>query len=296
MTTTSIPTPHAVSPAARDAALAALAPAAWGTTYVVTATLLPPDRPLLAATMRSLPAGLALLAMTRRLPRGSWWWRTVVLGTLNFGAFAPLIFYAAYHLPGGVAATVGSLQPLLVALLSLLVLKTRPPTTVLVSSVVGAGGVALLALTAEARLDPLGVLAMLVATSLMAVAIVLTKKWGSPERPLVVTGWQLTVGGLALAPATLLLEGVPDALTGPNILGFAYIGIFGTVLSYVLWFRGIDRLPPTSVSLLGLANPLVAAIAGFLVLGQTLTPWQLLGFAVALGAVIVGQTRHHDHS
>ncbi|MFC3453246.1 hypothetical protein [Amycolatopsis speibonae] len=62
----------AAKPTLRDAGLAALTPASWGTVYVVTATMLPPDRPLSAAVLRALPAGLLLLALTRRLPR----WRT----------------------------------------------------------------------------------------------------------------------------------------------------------------------------------------------------------------------------
>ncbi|TMQ91250.1 EamA family transporter [Actinomadura soli] len=271
-------------------ALAAFAPASWGTTYVVTTTLLPPDRPLLAATLRALPAGLILLAVTRRLPRGEWWWKSIVLGMLNFGAFFPLIFFAAYRLPGGVAATIGSVQPLVVALLSLGVLRVRPARAVLYAALAGTGGVALLTLSSEARLDPLGIGAMLVATSLMATAIVLAKKWGRPESPLVMTGWQLTVGGLALAPLTLAAEGVPSTVTGDNVLGFAYLGLVGTAIAYALWFRGIDRLPATSVSLLGLTNPMVATMAGLLILGQTLTPWQIVGFTIALGALVAGQT------
>ncbi|MGH3242693.1 MAG: EamA family transporter [Spirillospora sp.] len=273
-----------------DLALAALAPASWGTTYVVTTTLLPPDRPLLAATLRALPAGLILLAVTRRLPRGAWWWKSAVLGMLNFGAFFPLIFFAAYRLPGGVASTIGSVQPLVVALLSLGVLRVRPARAVLYAAFAGTGGVALLTLSADARLDPLGVGAMLTATSLMATAIVLAKKWGRPESPLVMTGWQLTVGGVVLAPFTLAVEGVPSTLTGENVLGFAYLGLVGTAIAYALWFRGIDRLPATSVSLLGLTNPMVATMAGLLILGQTLTPWQLVGFTIALGALVAGQT------
>ncbi|TDB78946.1 EamA family transporter [Actinomadura sp. KC216] len=271
-------------------ALAALAPASWGTTYVVTTTLLPPDRPLLAATLRALPAGLILLAVTRRLPRGEWWWKSIVLGMLNFGAFFPLIFFAAYRLPGGVAATIGSVQPLIVALLSLGVLRVRPARAVLYAALAGTGGVALLTLSSEARLDPPGIGAMLTATSLMATAIVLAKKWGRPESPLVMTGWQLTVGGLALAPLTFAVEGTPSTVTGENVLGFAYLGLVGTAIAYALWFRGIDRLPATSVSLLGLTNPMVATMAGLLILGQTLTPWQIVGFTIALGALVAGQT------
>lgn len=275
---------------ASDLALAALAPASWGTTYVVTATLLPPDRPLLAATLRALPAGLVLLAATRRLPTGAWWWKSAVLGVLNFGAFFPLLFVGAYRLPGGVAATIASVQPLVVAVLSLLVLRVRPSRTVLYAALAGTGGVALLTLTAEARLDPVGIGAMLAATSLMAAAIVLAKKWGPPESPLAMTGWQLTAGGLVLAPVTLTTEGLPATFTAGNTLGFAYLGVVGTAVAYWLWFRGIDRLAPASISLLGLTNPLVATLAGLLVLGQTLTGWQLAGFAIALGALVAGQT------
>src|SRR6476660_2501479 len=85
----------------RALALTAFAPAAWGTTYLVTERLLPPDRPLLSATLRALPTGLVLLTVCRRLPSREWWWRAVVLGLCNIGLFFPLLFLAAYRLPGG---------------------------------------------------------------------------------------------------------------------------------------------------------------------------------------------------
>lgn len=78
----------------------ALAPAAWGTTYLTTTELLPPGRPLLAGTLRALPAGLVLAAATKRRPVGAWWAKAFVLGTLNIGGFFALLFVAAYRLPG----------------------------------------------------------------------------------------------------------------------------------------------------------------------------------------------------
>ena len=285
------PARHDAVGTARHLLLAAIAPASWGTTYVVTSELLPDHRPMLAATMRALPAGLILLAFVRRLPKGSWWWRTAVLGTLNFGAFFPLLFFAAYRLPGGVAATLGSVQPLLVAGFSVLILRRRPHPVILGAAIVGTGGVALMTLTAKARLDPLGVLAMLVATALMALAVVLGRKWGRPEgaTPMVLATWQLVFGGLVLLPMTLVSEGLPDTLTAKNLAGFAYIGVVGTAAAYTLWFHGIERLAPTSLSLLSLANQMVATIAGFVVLHQSLTVPQAAGFAVALGALVTGQ-------
>jgi len=65
----------------------AVAPIAWGTTYIVTENFLPPDRPLFAAAARALPAGLVLLAWRRQLPHGDWWWKAALLGLCNIGLF-----------------------------------------------------------------------------------------------------------------------------------------------------------------------------------------------------------------
>src|SRR5688500_16371429 len=98
-------------------ALAAFAPVVWGSTYVVTTELLPVGHPLFAGLLRSLPAGLIALALTKELPRDGWWAKAAVLGVLNIGLFFPFLFIAAERLPGGVAATLGAAQPLVVALL-----------------------------------------------------------------------------------------------------------------------------------------------------------------------------------
>ena len=82
-------------------ALTALAPAAWGTTYIVTTRALPPGHPVFAALMRTLPAGALALLAARQLPRGTWWWKSLVLGALNMTCFFPLLFVAAQRLPGG---------------------------------------------------------------------------------------------------------------------------------------------------------------------------------------------------
>ncbi|MYS84387.1 EamA family transporter [Streptomyces sp. SID5474] len=269
----------------------AVAPATWGTTYLVTTEMLPADRPLLAAGVRALPAGLLLVALSRRLPTGVWWWRSFVLGMLNVGLFFPLIFAGAYRLPGGVAATIGSVSPLIVAGLSVLILKVRPQARVLLAGVGGVVGVALLVLSSQARIDPIGVGLMLLATTLMAMGVVMSARWGRPEGVslLATTGWQLTVGGMVIVPLMFAIEGMPPVPTGRNLLGFGYLVLIGTALAYVLWFRGIERLGAGVASFLGLVNPVVATLAGLVVLSQTLTPLQVLGLLIALGAMLLGQ-------
>lgn len=276
-----------------DTGLTALAPAIWGSTYLVTTEFLPPDRPLLAALLRALPAGLVLLAAGRTLPHRGWWGRALVLGALNIGAFFWLLFVAAYHLAGGVAALIVAAQPLLVLVLAALLLADRVRPLQVAACLVGMLGVALLVLTPAAGLDAVGVAAGLGAALCMASGIVLTKRWGRPPGVglMTFTGWQLTAGGLVLLPATLLLEGLPEAVTGRQLAGFAYLGVIGALLAYAIWFRGIARLPALAVSITGFASPLTATALGYLVLRQSLTAWQLLGAAFVLLAVLAAQPR-----
>ncbi len=275
----------------------ALAPAVWGSTYLVTTELLPPGRPLLAGVIRALPAGLALVAVTRRLPRGSWWWRALVLGALNIGAFFALIFVAAYRLPGGVAATLGALQPLLAAVLAAGLLGQRLTTRTVITGAAGVAGVSLLVLRADARLDALGLAAALGSAVVMATGVVLSKRWASPAPLLATTGWQLVAGGLLLLPVALFVEGPPPAsLTGENLAGYAYLAVVGAGLAYPLWFRGIRALPPTDVTFLGLLSPVVATALGWLALGQDLTPAQSLGGLVVLASLVVAQIRRRPRA
>ncbi|MEH1167478.1 EamA family transporter [Micromonospora sp. CPCC 205539] len=269
----------------------AITPIVWGTTYAVTTEFLPDDRPLLAAALRALPAGLVLLAVTRLLPRGSWWWRAAVLGTLNIGVFFAMLFFAAYRLPGGVAAVLGAAGPLLTIGLSAALLRIRPTMIAIGAGLLGMLGVSFVVLRPEAHLDLLGILAGLLGTASMATGTVLTKRWGRPAGvgALPFTAWQLTAGGLLLAPVALAVEGLPATLTSTNLLGYGYLATVGTALAYWLWFRGIAALPATSVAFLALLSPVTAAVLGWLALSQTLRPVQVLGLIVALAGTLLGQ-------
>lgn len=269
----------------------AVAPVLWGTTYLVTTELLPEGRPLLVAALRALPAGLLLLAVTRRLPSGDWWWRAAVLGALNIGVFFALLFVAAYRLPGGVAATLGAVQPLVVAGLGAALLGQRVRPGTVVAGFAGVAGVALLVLRSTARLDATGVVAGLAGAVVMALGVVLTARWGRPVPLLAFTGWQLTAGGLLLAPLVLAVEGPLPRVDAGAVAGFVYLGLAGTALAYALWFRGVGRLPAARVSFLGLLSPVVAAVLGWVVLGQALNGWQVAGAALVLGSVLVAQRR-----
>lgn len=272
-----------------DLLLTAIAPAIWGSTYIVTTQWLPQGYPLTVSTLRALPAGLLLLALMRQLPSGIWWPRAFVLGALNFSVFWAMLFVAAYRLPGGVAATVGAVQPLIVILLARLLRGTPIRALSVAAAVGGMAGVALLLLRADAGLDRIGIAAAFAGAVSMAAGTVLSRLWQPPVSPLTFTAWQLTAGGVLLLPVALVLEPPLPALSTGNILGLAYLGLIGAALTYILWFRGLARLEPAVVASLGFLSPVMAVILGWAVLHQSLSPLQLAGMALVLASVWAGQ-------
>lgn len=272
--------------------LTALAPISWGTTYLVTTELLPAGHPLLAGLLRSLPAGLIALAIGRTLPSGGWWLKSLALGILNIGAFFPLLFLAAERLPGGVAAAVAGVQPLIILGMGALVLRDRIRPATAAAAAIGAGGVALVVLGPAAELDTIGIVATLGGVTATALGMILTKRWGRPSGvgPVAYAGWQLTAGGLFLLPLTLVFEGFPPAVDGGAALGYIWLGTVGGLLAYTLWFSGLQRLPVIAPGLLALLSPVVATILGVYVAEERFTAVQAIGLALVLVALVGGQT------
>jgi probable blue pigment (indigoidine) exporter len=269
--------------------LTAIAPTLWGTTYIVTTELLPADRPFIAAFVRLLPAGIILVLISQHLPQRDEWLRIVILAILNFAIFHVLLFVAAYRLPGGLAAVVGAIQPLMMMFLIWFVDNRKPAQLALVASIVGVFGMAALLLSPSSTWDLVGVLAATMGAILMTSGVFLARRWRTDMPLLAFTGWQLLIAGVMLAPFAWFIDPPLLTLTTKNILGYGYLSLFGTTLAYVLWFNGISKLSPVAVSSLGLLSPIAAVIIGWVILEQSITGFALLGLIAVLGSVLTVQ-------
>ena len=311
----------------------------WGSTYIVTSQLLPPDRPFTAACIRALPAGVLLLLFTSRifrrergrravsfpssgryagqqvmhhapvsaapavvaahqqdgvagaapasrhaggLPR---FVRLLILAALNIGVFQALLFVAAYRLPGGLAAVLGSVQPLVVMLLVWVVDGVRPLAITLLAAVAGVVGMAMLLLSPQTVFDGLGMGAALLGAVCMATGVWLTRRWQMGLPVLALTGWQLLLGGLMLLPLALWIDPPLPALTGRQWGAYAYLCMAGALVAYALWFRGLGRLPVEAAASLGLLSPLTAVLLGWGLLGQSITGGAGMGLVIVLASV-----------
>lgn len=267
----------------------AVAPIAWGTTYFVTQRHLPADHPLYGAVFRALPAGIVLLALSGRRPHGALWWKALVLGTLNMGAFFALVYVAAQLLPTGIASTVMATAPVMMMLVAWPLLAERPRALPAVGAGVGIVGVCVMLLTNATGIDPLGVLASVAAMTISSIGYVLTKKWCPDVDVAALTSWQLIAGGAVLLPVAIAVEEAPPALDGGALLGFAYISGVATALAFTAWFTGLRHLGAGTVGLIGLLNPVTGVLLGTLVAGETLTGRQGVGLVLVFLGIVLGQ-------
>jgi len=269
----------------------AIAPVAWGSTYYVTREFLPAGHALYGAVFRALPAGLLLLAIRRRLPVGEWWWRSLVLGTLNMGAFFALVYLSAQLLPSSIASTVMATSPVVMMLFAWALLAQRPRLLPMVGAGLGIAGVALMLLTGTSVLDPRGVVASVAAMGMSAFGYVLATRWSTDVDVLSMTAWQLVAGGALLLPVAVVVDGAPPALSAPALAAFGYVSVIATAVAFFAWFTGLRRLGPAAVGLVGLLNPVTGVLLGVLFAAEELGPRQLAGLVLVFTGIVLGQHR-----
>ena len=275
-------------------ALTALAPIMWGTTYLVASEFLPQDRPFSAALIRALPAGIVLILWSYFfLPRVKLnlkqWLQLSILAGLNIGIFQALLFVAAYRLPGGIAAVVGAIQPILMMLIVWFFEHQKPQLKIVLMALLSVLGMSLLFVSPQTQWDSLGLIAAFAGTVCLGFGTYLSRRWNNGMPVLSFTGWQLGLGGLILLPLAFVFEGAMPALSMNNYLGYGYLSIFGALLAYSLWFRGITKLSSVSVSSLSLLSPVTAILVGWAVLEQALNLRESIAILIVLSSVLLLQ-------
>lgn len=256
------------------------------------ATLVPEIGAAGSVTLRLLFAALVLGAVARPRLRGHTRsaWLTVVLFGLALGLMN-LSFYASLaRLPIGVAVTIEFLGPLTLAT----VLSRR---LVDVLAVVAAGaGVTLIsqALTVPlADLDWVGLGLAATAGACWAAYIILSRRTGAAFASLDGLALAMVVALVAVAPFGL---GTVPLWSGEVVAKGLGIALLSSVLPYSLELLALRRLSPRVFGILLSLEPAAAALAGWLVLGQSLTGHQLTGMAlvVAASAVVMGAGRRRQ--
>jgi drug/metabolite transporter (DMT)-like permease len=112
-----------------------------------------------------------------------------------------------------------------------------------------------------------------------------------PTMPTVaLTGWSMAFAAPMVHAASLGLgESVAVAWT-PDVLGAVlYVGLLGTAAAYPLYYALIDTVGPVRANLTAYAMPVVAALTGWALLGETIAPTTAVGFVVVFAGFAVVQ-------
>lgn len=247
----------------------------------------------IAAVLLAVPGLVALRGDLRPLWRARW---TVLLFGLVAVAGVQFFFYASLErIPVSMTLLIEYLAPIALVLLAWARTRRLPQRVVLAGSVLALVGLVLVIGPGGGALDALG----LVFAALAMIGVCVYYAVGEsaaaqlPPIALIAAGFLVGAVALALAGATGLLPmafvfGEVDFLggTAPWFVPLISVGVVSTAFAYVAGLAAIGRLGSRLAAFLGLSEVVFAAIAGWILLGETLTWLQILGGASILAGIV----------
>lgn len=295
---------------------------------VVMKYILPHTSPLFLAAFRLLPAGLLTLivAAVLKLPQPKTWkaWLWIALFALVDGAmFQGLLTLGLVSTGAGLGAVLIDAQPLVVAVLARILFGSLIGLWGWLGLAIGIAGISLCGLPAAwiysiwengiplqswlqaiqgygasestwevASLLQNGEFLMLLAALSMSVGTILMGYVKRHADPIVATGWHMILGGIPLAVMSGLWEpySVDNLLLG-DWIGLLYATIFGTALTYGIFFYLAAKGNMTSVSALIFLTPVFALLFSSLFLGESLSNLQWGGVLLTLVSVYLVNQR-----
>jgi drug/metabolite transporter (DMT)-like permease len=265
----------------------------WGSTYLAIRVMVETVPPLLGSGVRFSVAGAVMIGVLS-LHRSVRPTRAQLLSALLVGLLLPganaVVTVAEQEVPSSVAA-------LLIASVPLWVILMRRGSGERVSRagigavLVGFAGVALLVRPGEQSGDAtvLGLAAVVFAAVMWASGSFASPRLKLPRDPLVSTGWQMLLGGLAIVAVGLALgeapEVDPEAFSTRSVLALGYLIVFGSWVAFTAYAWLLQNAPISKVSTYAYVNPVVAIVLGFLILDEVVTPITVIGAAIIIVAV-----------
>lgn len=269
----------------------------WGSTYLAIRVAVETVPPFLGAGVRFVIAGLivALFLRLRGRLANAAIGRPQVVASALVGALLllggnGLVMAAEQTVPSGLAALLVASVPLWIVLLRALD-GQRVSRTTIASVAVGFAGVAILVLphAGGGFATLVGPLLLLVASVSWATGSFLSQRLPLPRDPLVSTSLQMTLGGLVLSAAGLILgEADPERLagiSGASAAALGYLVVFGSLVGFSAYTWLLHHAPVSTVATYAYVNPIVAVFLGWVILGEEVGTAILVGAAVIVASV-----------
>lgn len=301
----SAPRLTAAAPLAIAAAMLAIY-IVWGTTYLAIRVVVDPDQgvaipPFAMVAIRFAFAGLAMLALVgifardalRSLTRAQIRDQAIVGIALNVGGLGVTSF-GEQTIPSGIAALVIALLPIWVAVIGRVVYGDAIAPLSIVGIVVGIIGVVILIAPnpGEQGLDPLGLACVLISPlSWGGGSIWSQRRAATPAHPLVAVTLQMLSGAIGGAVVAALLGEWGsvrfDALGADVLVALVYLIVIGSLVAYNIYTWLLRVAPFGLVSTYAYVNPVVAVLAGSIILNEPISGQLVVGATVVVAGVAI---------
>lgn len=271
--------------------LVLLAAILWGTTGTAQNFISGEAHPLTIGAFRLMIGGFSLMLfvlLTKSIMFRGIRWRSTVLSAVSMALFQPL-FFSSVQLTGiaiGTVVAIGS-APVLAGLIEWLFLKKRPDSVWFAATLMAIMGCILLfANKGGADVDPLGVAMALGAGLAFALYAIASKTVLATMEAVPAVALIFSIAAVLLMPFLFFFD-LSYMLVPADAGIILYLGVATTSLAYILFSKGLKKIPSSSAVTLSLAEPLTAAVLGVLIVEETLSGLSWTGIVLLLGGILV---------
>jgi drug/metabolite transporter (DMT)-like permease len=262
----------------------------WSTTYLAMRVGVDAANgfpPFAFGAIRMVVAGIILLSLARlqkqslTLPKGEMFSLALVGNLLWLGGNG-LVLWAEQYIESGFACLVVSSSPIWATVIELFLYKKKPSPLIIISLVVGFSGVAVLSmpsLTKGTPQDALAVGALVLSALCWALGSVIQTRRPVNLSPQVMSGYHQLFASGGFLLASLTLGEIAPQPTIAAWVAWGYLVVFGSVLAFTSYIYALRFLPISIAMTYAYVNPVLALFLGWLLLGEPIGNWTLLGAA-----------------
>ncbi|AFY72422.1 putative membrane protein [Synechococcus sp. PCC 7502] len=285
-----------------------------GTSMVAMKAVIPNTSPLFLAGFRLVPAGIIILGLTLvlKLPQPktlkAWLW-ILMFAIVDGLMFQGFLTEGLVNTGAGLGAVLIDAQPLVVAILSRLLFGEFIGIWGWLGLAIGVLGISLCGLPEQWIVRILhtdltifqgassiswfslihsGEFLMLLAALSMSFGTIIIRYVRQHADAIVATGWHMVLGGVPLFILSIFFETQQVSnLDSSSWVGLGYATLFGTALTYGIFFYLASVGNLTSVSALIFLTPIFAMLFSYIFLGEMLTTFQWIGVVLTLVSVVM---------
>ena len=275
----------------------------WGGSWIVVKQLTADIDPVLIATMRFvivsvilLPVAVWLYAKGERV-RGEDFGTLMLLALFGVVLLYILQYYGVSMTTAINASLMATFNPAVTLLLSAAFLKEKISMEKIAAIAVAFLGAFFVITNGNMNFgaiagDILGSLLSLASTSCWAVYTVVSKRATQRHSPLFITAYTSIIGALLFIPIMLLVSSPIKLVTLPlaDWMGLFFLAVLCTIFAYSIWSYSLERLDASKTAIFIYLVPLFAVLLSYIYLGESITPYTILGGFLIFSGVYYSTT------